>query len=73
VRFHPSTGEVVGWLDLDGMEEALEYRSWDKGDVLNGIAQDPHDGMIWVTGKNWRHFYKIIPSHSSYLSHIPLL
>ena len=27
--------------------------------VLNGIARDPADGSIWVTGKRWPWMYRI--------------
>jgi glutamine cyclotransferase len=26
---------------------------------LNGIAQNPADGTIWVTGKNWPKLFQI--------------
>jgi glutamine cyclotransferase len=28
-------------------------------DVLNGIARNPVDGTIWVTGKRWPWLYQI--------------
>jgi glutamine cyclotransferase len=28
-------------------------------DVLNGIARNPADGSIWVTGKRWPWLYRI--------------
>lgn len=51
VRFSASTGEVTGWLDLNGLDpdpEKLVYPY-----VLNGIAHNAKDGTLLVTGKNW--------------------
>ncbi|QDU80921.1 Glutamine cyclotransferase [Polystyrenella longa] len=52
----PQTGKVIRWIDL--------RRVWPKnrrGDemVLNGIAQHPNTGQIFITGKNWPKLYEI--------------
>ena len=38
-------------------EETLDFRN----DVLNGIARNPADGSIWVTGKRWPWLFQIEP------------
>lgn len=55
------TGEVLRWLDLTGIENSDDCSSWDKGDVLNGISA--LDNKIYITGKNWKNLYTIIPQH----------
>ena len=56
-RINPETGVVTGLVDLAGLL-AEEDRLRDT-DVLNGIAIDPTDGAIWVTGKRWPWLYQI--------------
>lgn len=53
-RISPATGEVLGWIDLNGI----------RGDqpsvgVLNGIAFDPEGRRLFVTGKNWPELFEI--------------
>jgi len=55
VSINPVTGDVVRWMDLTDMEEEDEYKSWEKGDVLNGITVV--DNKLFVTGKNWKNIY----------------
>jgi glutaminyl-peptide cyclotransferase len=50
VRIDPSSGQVVGVLDLTGI---LQTPSRDDDDVLNGIAYDPETDRIFVSGKRW--------------------
>ena len=57
VIINPTSGEVEGSIDLKGLLPLPEYRSGT--DVLNGIALNPADGGIWVTGKNWPWLYRI--------------
>ncbi len=57
VKIDPNTGNITGIIDLTGLLPA-EDRQPDT-DVLNGIAQDPRNGDIWVTGKRWPWIYKI--------------
>ena len=54
---NPANGEVTASIDLQGLLPPQEYRRGT--DVLNGIAQDPADGSIWVTGKRWPWLYQI--------------
>ena len=56
-RIDPSTGEVVGLINLAGLLPE-EDRLWDT-DVLNGIAIDPVTGSTWVTGKRWPWLFEI--------------
>jgi glutaminyl-peptide cyclotransferase len=52
-----ASGEVTASIDLRGLLPPAEYRP--ETDVLNGIARDPADGGIWVTGKRWPWLYRI--------------
>ena len=53
----PSTGNVVSWIDLTGLQKELDTT---KGiDVLNGIAYDRETGKIYVTGKQWPNLFEI--------------
>ena len=56
-RINPATGIVEGMINLSGLLED-EDRLRDT-DVLNGIAINPEDGAIWVTGKRWPWLYQI--------------
>ncbi len=55
-RISPNTGEVVGWIDLQGLlrpeAEAV--------DVLNGIAYDEAGERLFVTGKLWPKLFEIV-------------
>ena len=53
----PATGEVEAEIDCKGLLPK-ELRS-DRTDVLNGIAYNPADGSIYITGKYWPRMYKI--------------
>ena len=57
VVIDPQSGEVTASIDLSGQLPALE--SEPREHVLNGIARDPRDGSIWVTGKRWPWQYRI--------------
>jgi len=53
----PSTGNVVSWIDLTGLQNELDTT---KGiDVLNGIAYDRETGKIYVTGKHWPNLFEV--------------
>ncbi len=57
VIIDPETGNVEGVVDCTGLlPDSLkdEYT-----DVLNGIAVDPSNGRIYVTGKYWKRMYEI--------------
>jgi len=57
VIINPDDGKVEASLDLRGLLPVMERRAGTK--VLNGIARNPADGGIWVTGKNWPWIYRI--------------
>jgi len=53
----PETGQVVWWIDLDGMLSE-EDRS-PPIDVLNGIAYDAKHERLFITGKYWPKLFEI--------------
>lgn len=56
-RIDPQTGQVTGWIDLTGL-----LRPEDRTrpvDVLNGIAYDPENDRLFVTGKLWPKLFEI--------------
>ncbi len=57
VRFAPVDGQVFGFLDLHHLPPPGDAHP--DQDVLNGIAVDPADGSIWVTGKYWERLYRL--------------
>ena len=57
-RISPETGQVTGWIDLNGLlseEEELSQRC----DVLNGIAYDAKHDRLFITGKCWPKLFEI--------------
>ena len=66
VIIDPNTGIVSASIDLHGLLPDNERRG--DTDVLNGIAHNPADNTIWVTGKRWPWLYQIEivpPIHAS--------
>jgi glutamine cyclotransferase len=57
VMIDPEDGAVVGWIDLDGLDEHLD--STDGINVLNGIAINDESGLLLVTGKLWPNVFEI--------------
>ena len=57
VRIDPTSGKVVGIIDLAGLQSPLDVSY--NTDVLNGIAYDSTTGRIWLTGKNWNKIYQV--------------
>ena len=57
-RIDPTTGNVVGWIDLTGLLAAKD-RIANYTDVLNGIAYDPASKRLFVTGKLWPKLFEI--------------
>jgi len=57
VIINPGDGVVEASVDLRDLLPLPERRS--DTDVLNGIARNPADGGIWVTGKKWPWIYRI--------------
>jgi glutaminyl-peptide cyclotransferase len=56
-RIAPTTGAVVGWIDLSGLLPASQ-RSGNEA-VLNGIAYDAAHDRLFVTGKLWPKLFEI--------------
>lgn len=56
-RISPESGRVVGWIDLRGLM-STGYRL-DPEAVLNGIAYDPANNRLFVTGKLWPRLFEI--------------
>lgn len=54
-RISADTGEVLGWIDLSGLNPSRRGSE----DVLNGIAYDSSSERLFVTGKNWPTLYEI--------------
>jgi glutamine cyclotransferase len=50
----PASGQVTAWIDLAGLK--ARHR---EGEVLNGIAYDPDNNRLFVTGKWWSKLYEI--------------
>jgi len=62
-RIAPDTGDVDGWIYLEGL---LPLEGSHRVDVLNGIAYDAEHDRLFVTGKLWPKLFEIelIPLHS---------
>ncbi len=57
VAIDPATGKVEFSVDCTGL---LPDKLRDGNtDVLNGIALNPADGKIYLTGKNWKRIYEV--------------
>lgn len=56
-RISPSTGQVLGWIDLTGLLSPAE-RTGTVGE-LNGIAYDDKRDRLFVTGKRWPKLFEI--------------
>ena len=50
-------GAVIGLIDLQGLLPRSERHRTTGG--LNGIARNPADGSLWLTGKNWPWLYQV--------------
>jgi len=57
IRIDPINGEVLGRIDLSGILPQEEQSS--VTDVLNGIAYDPENDRLFITGKFWPKIYEI--------------
>jgi len=62
-RINPKTGYVNSWIDLSGIL-AKEDRKGEE-DVLNGIAYNPENDTLLVTGKFWPKMFeiKVVPKN----------
>jgi glutaminyl-peptide cyclotransferase len=57
VIIDPSSGKIIGQIDLKGLLETTNYTG--NADVLNGIAWDPAKKRLLVTGKLWPNIFEI--------------
>lgn len=57
VIINPKDGRVEGVIDCRGL--LPKHLRTPQTDVLNGIAYNPEDGKIYLTGKNWPELYEI--------------
>jgi glutamine cyclotransferase len=57
VIINPKNGRVEGIIDCRGLLPKELFTP--ATDVLNGIAYNPQDGKIYLTGKNWPKMYEI--------------
>jgi glutamine cyclotransferase len=60
-RISPKDGHVIAWIDLTGL--LPDNQKINAESVLNGIAYDPKNDRIFVTGKQWPSVFeiKVIP------------
>jgi glutamine cyclotransferase len=59
-RIDPTSGRVVGWIDLAHLLTAAEQHDvTTRGGVANGIAFDSVRNRIYVTGKLWPRMFEI--------------
>lgn len=58
-RIRPDTGEVTAFVDLTGILPRAFALQYPEMDVLNGIAWDPENRRIFVTGKKWPKLFEI--------------
>lgn len=58
---NPENGSVEGIINLKNVvkEMAKEQKLVDQDDVLNGIAYDPENKRLFVTGKHWGKIFEI--------------
>ncbi|MCZ6865359.1 MAG: glutaminyl-peptide cyclotransferase [Candidatus Dadabacteria bacterium] len=56
-KINPINGRVTSWIDLGGLLKKEDKRS--RVDVLNGIAYNPENGHLYVTGKLWPKLFEI--------------
>lgn len=57
LRIDPTTGHVIGIIDLSGLLTDQEHNK--KTSVLNGIAYDPLTDRLFITGKYWPKIFEV--------------
>jgi glutamine cyclotransferase len=57
VQIDPELGEIIGWIDLTGLRSKEAEQNQEA--VLNGIAYDPANDRLFVTGKLWPTIFEI--------------
>lgn len=58
VRIDPSNGKLLGRIDLSKLVNEI-IKEDRNADVLNGIAYDPENDRIFITGKKWKKLFEI--------------
>jgi glutamine cyclotransferase len=56
-RISPKDGHVIAWIDLTGL--LPDNQKINAESVLNGIAYDPKNDRLFVTGKQWPAVFEI--------------
>ncbi len=64
VRINPSTGCVDGIMDASEivsqlLDDEREFLGRNSEFVMNGIAFNPANDEIYLTGKNWKYLFKV--------------
>jgi glutaminyl-peptide cyclotransferase len=57
VIIDPHNGKIVGEIDFSGILPIADYQ--ENTDVLNGIAWNPANGHLFITGKNWPKLFEV--------------
>jgi len=57
VIIDPDNGKVLGEIDFAGLLAKSDYN--ENTDVLNGIAWNPANGHLFITGKNWPKLFEV--------------
>ena len=57
-RIDPKTGHVTGWLNLSRLRGAAGG-DWTRAETANGIAWDPEERRLFVTGKLWPRVFEV--------------
>ena len=58
VKINPSSGQIVGRLDLSDLVRRMDSVA-PGHDYLNGIAYNPATKTVFITGKRWPSMYEI--------------
>ena len=58
-RIDPTSGKLLGWINLAGISPDDQGGSQQDENTLNGIAYDAGSDRIFVTGKQWKKLYEI--------------
>lgn len=58
LKIDPATGEVVAKMDVTGIVQEEKARN-PVAEFLNGIAYNPQNGKVYITGKNWSRLYQV--------------
>jgi glutaminyl-peptide cyclotransferase len=58
-RIDPDSGNIVAWIDLTGLLPPAQRGTTSPDAVLNGIAYEPKQHHLYVTGKLWPKLFEI--------------